>query len=815
MRPMCFTWRKEEVVAADQAEDFASLLRRLRAERGLTQEDLAERAGLSARGISDLERGVKTRPHRHTVDRLSIALDLPEPARNAFIAASRPRANAAVAPAQPRADQRGNLPIPPNRLLGRAAEIHAISALLSQPDVRLLTLTGTGGTGKTRLALHVAAGFHEAYPDGIFLVSLAPLTDARLVGPTIALTLGLRETTDEGLIRALSGQRLLLVLDNVEHLPGAERLVAAMVASAPGLVVLATSRAPLGIAAEREYPVAPLPVPEGVSGLSRVSLPASVELFMQRAQVVRPDLEKTATNLAAIAEICRRLDGLPLAIELAAARCRLLSPQAIAARLERRLPLLTGGARDAPARHQTLRAALAWSYDLLAVDAQLLFRRLSVFSGGFSLDAAAALDVTGGPGSEAFLLDRLSLLVSHSLLGRQDGGDGEPRFAMLETVREYGAELLEAAGDLAATAAKHADVFIRLALAAEPELVGERQLVWFDRLETEHGNLRAALEWALVHDQTRAIAMAGALIRFWDYHGHVAEGRRWIVRALATDEGQRSPLRGKLLWGGGTLALILGDYEQAMSWLTEAVPAATGAGDLYHAAFALNTLGTTTSDLGNLHQARAFHEQGLELMRQVGDRDGIAALLGNLGHDAMLLGDYVSAIESCTTSLAIYRDIGSAHGIASMLSELGQAMLLDGRLANAARFLREGILHAEELGNNIYRIYFLLSLSVLATREDQWQRAAHLFGALDALTALMSYTFPPFHRSIAEDARALVRGQLGEEAYAIAVATGTSMTATEVTALAVASDRAGSDIPSRSQQGRLRETGMRLGMMQG
>lgn len=767
-----------------QAKDFASLLRRFRAGLGLTQEELAERAGLSTRAISDLERGVKTRPHRYTVDQLIQALNLPAAEQETFIAASRSRARRKAADPPPDSHRRSSLPVPHHPLLGRGTEIEAITAILRQPGVRLLTLTGTGGTGKTRLAIEIATTLADDYPDGVFLVSLAPLSDHRLVGPTIALSLGLRESDDRGLVRALADQRSLLVLDNFEHLLGAAGLVAELVTHAPGLTVLVTSRAPLEVMAEREFLVLPLPVPPLDGG----EVSAAVALFIDRAKSVRPDLEVTPSTVATIAEICRRLDGLPLAIELAAARSRLLSPQAIAARLERRLPLLTSGLRDAPDRHQTLHAALSWSYDLLSIEAQELFRRLSVFSGGFTLDSAEALEAGIAQPAEPPLLDRLGLLTTHSLLDREDGFDGEPRFSMLETVREYGLEALKIVGEAADVERRHAGVFANLAESAEPELVGPRQLAWFELLEAEHGNLHAALAWTLVHDPPRAIAMTGALIRFWDHHGHVAEGLRWIATALDSPEGRVSPLRGKLLWGGATLGLILGHYDQAVAWLTEAVPAALSAGDKYHAGFALNTLGTVTADLGDTPRARAYHEHGLALLREVGDRDGIAALLGNVGHDAMMMGDYTEAIASCGASLAMYRQLGSAHGTASMLSELGQAMVLAGQFADAAPLLREGLVHAEELGNNIYRVYFLFALAVLASREAQWQRAARLFGALDAFTAHLTYTFPPFHDAIGREAHAIVVDSLGADEYLMAWTAGGAMPKIDVSAYALAID---------------------------
>ena len=768
-------------------ETFGALLRRHRSAMGWTQEDLAERAGLSTRAISDLEREVKVRPHRDTIDRLVTALGMTNVEREAFVDAARPRSR----PARKftgREPARNHLPSPATALLGRNEEVLALESLIGSPDVRLVTLTGTGGAGKTRLAIDVAHRVQSAFPDGAFFVSLGALTDPSLVGATIAQTLRLRETSDDQLLETLALQQALLVLDNFEHLLDAAGLVAGLVSHAPGLTVLITSRAPLGIAAEREFPVLPLALPEPEM-YTPTRRPAAVELFIQRARAVRPDLSLTESDEYAVLEICRRLDGLPLAIELAAARCRLLSPRAISARLERRLPLLTMGGRDAPLRHQTLRDALSWSYDLLSNDVRALFRTLSVFTGGFSLTAVEALAASSGtPSAKYDLLDHLTILSSQSLIGRDQASDEDPRFTMLETVREYGAELLATSGEQLAVEARHAAHYAHLTLAAEPELIGSQQLVWFTRLEHDQANIRLALTWMLRNDIDCAMAMAGALIRFWDHHGHRREGLRWLTAALESEGSSDSPLRGKLQWGRGTLALVEGDYDNATAWLTEGAEAALAAGDLYHAGFSLNTLGTIASDQGDLTRARALHEEGLGLLRQVGDEDGIAALSGNLGYDLMLDGELDAAIERCVESLALYRGLGSSHGCASMLSVLGQATLRAGRLNEAGRYLHEGIRFAEDLGNNIYLIYFMHSLATLAAWESKWDRAARLFGATDAHMERISYEMTPFPRSIGDAAREQLRTQLDPRVLGDLTREGYALIAVEAVNLALEND---------------------------
>lgn len=743
---------------ANEKHTFAAMLRDLRSQSGWTQEELAERAGLSTRAISDLERGVKLRPHRDTVERLGKALKLPDAAQEALAAAARPSA--------PASDRDGDhplwfLPIPPNPLVGREREIVFVTRLLLMPGSSVLTLTGTGGTGKTRLAIEIATRVGAAHFGQVVLVSLGALTDARLVGTTIAHTMEFREFSDDQLIAFLARQRMLLVLDNFEHLLDAAPFVADLVAKAPNLTILITSRAPLGIAAERLFPVAPLPRSVLLHGGDTDPGPA-IELFVQRTLAVRPDLDLSQPDMEAIAEICDRLDGLPLAIELAAARCRLLSPRAIAARLERRLPLLTTGGRDAPPRHQTLRSALAWSYDLLSRDGQMSFRHLSVFRGGFTFDAAIALERTHmSTISDTTLLDRLTSLSGQSLIEHDALAWPEARFTMLETVREYGVELLEELNEMVDAEAAHAAYYERLAAVAEPELVGAHQLDWFARLECEHANLRAAIAWLLRHEPERGRALAGALIRFWDHHGHRQEGLQWLAQALDAPGGAASSLRGKLQWGRGTLALVEGEYEDATRWLTDGAESARVVGDLYHAGFSLNTLGTIVSDGGDLDRALALHEEGLMLLRHTGDKDGIAALLGNVGYDLMLLNDLAGSIERCEESLALYREIGSTHGSASMLSVLGQATLLAGKLAASGKYLREGLHLAMSLGNAIYQVYFLHTLAALASAEDRSERAALLFGATDALMQRVAYQMTPFPRSIGSRFRAEAESALG------------------------------------------------------
>ncbi len=521
------------------------------------------------------------------------------------------------------------LPAPLTSLIGRERELAAVRQALCRPQVRLLTLVGAPGIGKTRLGLEVADALTPEFEHGPFFVPLAPLRDPGLVASAIAQTLGVHEAGRQSLLDTLKvslcNRQLLLVLDNFEHVLAAAPLVGELLAACPGLKVLATSRAPLHVYGEHEYPVPPLALPD----LERIDDPEAlaevpaVALLVERARAVRPDFALTAQNAPAVAEVCVRLDGLPLALELAAARLKLLPPRAILARLGRRLELLTGGARDRSERHQTLRAALAWSHDLLSAGEQQLLRRLAVFVGGCTLEAAEAAcafgaeeeDGDGLPPSASPVFDRLATLVDQSLLQETEQTAGEPRFVMLETIREYGLERLEASGEAPATRRRHAEYYLGLLAAAEhPLLVVDRAELnnLLERLEGEVDNLRAALAWSheearqgRVEGARRALQTASGLAEVWTRRGHLSEARRWLEWMLAASGDAPTPTRVKVkaLNAAGFLAFAQGEYGRASALHEAAVDASRALGDERPLACSLHYLGTVARHRGAVEQA--------------------------------------------------------------------------------------------------------------------------------------------------------------------------------------------------------------------
>jgi predicted ATPase/DNA-binding XRE family transcriptional regulator len=759
---------------------FGERLRRHREAAALTQEELAERAGLTAQAVGALETGKRRRPYPATVRALADALALPEPERAelAALASGRDRA-----PAQPAAT---DLPAPPTPLIGRDRELEALPGLLVDEQVRLVTLIGPGGVGKTHLALGVAARGAGRFPDGVAFVPLAPLADAALVLPTIARTLGLREASGQSAEAAVAAhlrdRRLLLVLDNAEHVLDVAPDVASLLAACPALTVLVTSRAPLRIRGEREFPVPPLAVPDlsHVPAAEEVVASPAAHLFAERAREADPAFAVTGANAAAVAAICRRLDGLPLALELAAPWVKLLPPTALLARLDRTLPLLEDGARDLPARQQTMRDTIAWSYDLLDEDDRRLFRRLAIFVGGFTLDAAEEVCAAlGAPASE--VLGGLARLVDRSLLRREGGS--EPRFAMLETIREFGLEQLDASGEASAVRGAHAAWATDLAVQAGATLDRRMEPGTFRRVDAELDNLRAALAWLQASRRTDdVLRLAGAMLFPWYLSGNLREGRTWAERALAEAPDEPTLERGAAALTAGHHAHYLGDDEAAVAWLREAAGIARHVGDAWREAFSTMMLGIVAEDDGRYAEAAALFSTARERFVASDDGRGKALAAFHLGIVAYGEGDPERSLALQEGALAESRALGDPLIEAWCLEWLGVLATERGALGEAAVVLGERM--AIGIGSQSMPRdgQLMATVAVLGAAGGADVPAARLMGATEALLAESGDSFHLPERDVYERAAARLRTTLGETRYGELAAVGRTMPDDAITA---------------------------------
>ena len=706
-----------------------------------------------------------------------------------------------------------NLPIQPTPLLGREREVAEIADLLRHVDVRLLTLTGTGGTGKTRLALQSAAELIDEFDNGVFLVALAPISDSELVASTVAGALSVSESAGrplkEDLRDFLSTKKLLLVLDNFEQVVDAAPLVGELLSGCPDLKVLATSRTLLRIYGEHEYAVRPLelPDPDHLPPIETLRLYEAIRLFIERAHAANTHFSLTNENAPAVAEICARLDGLPLAIELAAARIKLLSPQAMCSRLGNPLKFLTGGARDLPERQRTLRGAIAWSHALLDEGEQVLFARLSVFSDGCALEAVEAIC---DPVGDLFIdvLEGLSSLLDKSLLRQEERAEEEPRFVMLKTIREYARERLEVSGKAEEIRRMHAEYFLALA-----EQQGPEETAWLERLDLEHDNMRAALSWMLEsEDAEPELRLSGALWRFWWMRGHYSEGRRWLEEALAKD-GRPSAARAKALEAVGWLAddqgdidraveaaeeglslgarveiessvtasflrmlgsaaYVHGDHEQAARLYEESLALSREARDERGIASSLLQLGNVSGDRGNHEEAKTFYEEGLALSRKLDDKALLASALISVGAEFLLQGDHERGAMLNEEAAELYRERGNRGHLQYALDNLGWAALMRGNLQQAEVLHRESLALSRQLGDKLVAAEALEGLACSASARGEAERVARLFGAAEAQREAVGYRQEPREHALRQPYLGAARTRLSKARWNAAWAEG-------------------------------------------
>jgi len=681
----------------------------------LTQEELARLVGCSGELIRKIEADAR-RPSAAIAERLAVFLDLPAQRHADFVRVARAKLQADCLPhpdhliaAPPTATPRTHpfsLPTPLTPLIGRTRELTDLRAYLQRTDVRLLTLTGAPGIGKTRLAIHVAADIGDVFADGACFVALAPVSDPSAVAAAIAQALRIQERPGqsalENLKENLHDRQLLLVLDNFEHLLAAASLIAELLMGAAGVKALVTSRATLHISGEHEFVVLPLAFPgsNSLPAANALAQYAAIDLFVQRARAIKPDFLLSEANAPAIASICERLDGLPLAIELAAARIKILQPGILLARLEHRLAFLTDGPRDLPLRQQTLRSTIDWSYNLLSPDEQMLFTRLGIFVGGCTLAAAEAVCTELRMKNEEWrnesneqlllhssfsILHSIESLVDKSLLRLEAGADGEPRLLMLETLREYALERLEQSGEADTLRQLHAEYFLALVEAAEPAFRGPQARAWMDRLTADYGNVCVALTWsqaAAAHAEL-GWRLAGALWWFWDQRAWV-EGDKWLTRVLASEANARSAARAKALTAASFFAQGQGDFGRAHMLGQAALALARELGDRRRIAWALFQLANLLSFGDDLAETEPLFEESLALFQAMGDRFGIARTLFQLGYTLFRQGDTAGSIVLLKQSQALHQELGDTSGAADPLWVLGLIALERGEIGLAA-----------------------------------------------------------------------------------------------------------------------------------